>query len=76
METILGSSLAVQWLGLDTFTAMAQRSIPGASHPAQSNKKKKRKGKKKKRGNNPNVLLQINGQIVVSTYKGILFSHK
>ena len=48
METILGSSLAVQWLGLDTFTAMAQRSIPGASHPAQSNKKKKRKGKKKK----------------------------
>ena len=46
METILGSSLAVQWLGLDTVTAMAQCSIPGESHPAQS--KKKRKGKKKK----------------------------
>ena len=73
METILGNSLAVQWLGLDTVTAMAQCLIPGESHPAQSKKKKK---ERKKSGNNPNVLLQINGQIVVSTYKEILFSHK
>ena len=38
----------------------------------EENSKKERK----KSGNNPNVLLQINGQIVVSTYKEILFSHK
>ena len=44
----MGSSLAVQWLGLGASTAMVQDLIPGQKFPQASKKKKKKKGSKTK----------------------------
>ena len=38
----MGSSLAVQWLGLGASTAMVQDLIPGQKFPQASQKKKKK----------------------------------
>lgn len=44
----MGSSLAVQRLGLGAFTAMVQGSIPGQKTAQPSQKKKKSKSRKTK----------------------------